>query len=96
MMFCTAKAWKITVAEDELCSSAVKAIPNRTVRIGFSSDVRSARNAAVSARGAIADFMRVMPWKSIPNPRITDPTSLRVLFLRNRFITAPRKRIMGA
>ena len=86
----------MTVAEDELCSSAVKATPNSTVRIGFSRDVSSARKAAVSASGAIADFMSVMPWKSIPKPRMTDPTSLRVLFLRKRFMTAPRKRIMGA
>ena len=86
----------MTVAEEELCSSAVNAIPNRTVRIGFSSDVRSARNAAVSARGAIADFISVMPWKSIPKPRMTEPTSLRVRFLRNRFMTAPMNRIMGA
>ena len=86
----------MTVAEEELCRSAVNATPNSTVRIGFSSEVRSARKAAVSARGAIADFIRVMPWKSIPNPRMTEPTSLSVLFLRNRFMTAPMNRIIGA
>ena len=53
MIFCTAKAWKITVAEDELCSSAVKAIPNRTVRIGFSSEVRSAQKRA--ERGGLCE-----------------------------------------
>ena len=86
----------MTVAEEELCRSAVKATPNRTVRIGFSSETSSARNAAVSARGAIADFMSVMPWKSIPKPRMTEPTSRSVLFLRNRFMTAPMNRIIGA
>ena len=95
-MFCIAKAWKMTVAEEELCSSAVKATPNNTVRIGFSSEVRSARNAAVSESGAMADFISVIPWKSIPKPRMTEPTSRSVLFLRNRFMTAPMNRIIGA
>ena len=91
-----AKAWKITVAEEELCRRAVKATPKSTVIIGFCRPEIRAINAGVDARGAMAVFIRATPSNSIPNPMITQPMCLIKGFATNRNRIAPIKRIKGA
>ena len=43
----------------------------------------------------MAVFIMVIPWNSIPNPMMTDPTCLIKFCLINRYMTAPPKSSSG-
>ena len=74
----------------------MKATPKSTARNGLSSPEITRIKDSLWDRGAIADFMMVMPTKSIPKPMITSPTYFTVLFLTNRNATTPKNIITGA
>ena len=82
--------------DDELCSRAVKSIPNIIAVSGLSSPERSSMKPSLFAMGAMADFIMDIPTKSMPKPMRNSPIYLMRECLTNRYIIVPAKSMKGA
>ena len=86
----------MTTEDDELCSSAVKRMPNRIARAGFESIESTRMNPSLSESGAMADLISPMPTNSMPNPSRIAPMCRGTGFFKNRYMIAPAKIRNGA
>ena len=91
-----AKAWKMAMEEEELCTRAVKRTPKISAAAGLDKPSNRAMNCSVWDIGMMACFIRVMPSNSIPKPMTTSPMYWMVAFFTNRYITVPTNKIIGA
>ena len=89
-----ARFWTTAITAEELCTTTVITVPNRTPRTGESCTCSiKSTNTGASAKGFIVSPIILIPTNSIPNPMIVCPKSITIsFFFRKKNITNPINR----